>query len=1138
MANAWCFDPATNTIGDLESVRQEYVNKLQEVHEQINAEEWAEIVEPMKLGDNDLGGLVKRPSWNTLYNWSELVTPFGETRKKLPDFAAQQKALVAVAGAANALVDTTSRFARSHPPAQELFNEIQELQPKEYFAGGYKEQTEDDFVTSIDKFRSLEMNQAGESQVVDEDVGAALTDFKNKLAAFRREIFDNIYVAKALCSTTDFKDEYLKALMMLALPEIKKKAKEEGIDPILPESLGDFFTGFGVPGAAYRAISTLFGTEQIEDIRKRIQAAIEAVIEEEFKEAFADNIAYNQQCTLLSFMDDIIYAKQLRDETINPPELPYGRGMVSNLPLRVVGEPFGFVSRLVVDPTQKELFDLRPEVISSLIPHIRFFKVEANDKGEDEETEIEFSSNAKDDVYSDIAKKTLRKQRGYGVGMKSFNFSYDGTDPFSAKKMIAAKLSIYASTFDELLRERGKGKKYKYADLALKTGGVGGKKDKNLSELERENLNKLNFRLKVTVGWNVPNNSVFKNLSQDIKDAIYNSYITLYLTPTIHNFDFDETGAVTFDIEYLAYIEDAFSQSSYNIFSKLTKEKESRQVVLNYFEEMNCDTAGDEFKEFRKKDEELVARINTDAFSHIIGGLEDKGRMYYLNFGKADFLKLQNNPADESVKFPKPTGAAGARVSDNFQTAAISNAVANLDDIDRNEALLSIVAVSQESTSIPYFYLGDLVSVIMENMEIDLAVSTESLEKSNYYEALSEFQEGSAISKFDTGKIKKQFDSKKIKLKNDLEQFRKMRVILGPMEMFVPLKSSTTEGGGGSILCSIADIPISLPYFFEFMSDRVLSKEIISYPFSKFLKDVINDLIKNFLNSGGCTRVDNSQKIALNSTTVCAYNQNGYGSTKTNGTSLDDITYSIMQKKDKRSSGLPVLTLSGERNTPKETLSIDRMMSYFVFSVGRKSPVSDYTGNKEADAKNGIFHYMIGQDSGIVKNITLEKTSTPGHKEVRFEQEGYNGLEQLREVYNARIDTFLNVQSFPGVYVYVEPKGFAPNTSEDLTRFGIGGYCMVVKTEHTIAPGVADSTLHTVWVASKGSDNKTTASSPGENTPPAKRKVEGKEKIRKCLVGPHNIGMIVTRRGRYSSLTDKEAGKLGSEVVSSGAYEV
>ena len=34
---------------------------------------------------------------------------------------------------------------------------------------------------------------------------------------------------------------------------------------------------------------------------------------------------------------------------------------------------------------------------------------------------------------------------------------------------------------------------------------------------------------------------------------------------------------------------------------------------------------------------------------------------------------------------------------------------------------------------------------------------------------------------------------------------------------------------------------------------------------------------------------------------------------------------------------------------------------------------------------------MIGQDNGFVKNITLEKSTATGLKEVRFEQEGYNG---------------------------------------------------------------------------------------------------------------------------------------------------
>ena len=144
------------------------------------------------------------------------------------------------------------------------------------------------------------------------------------------------------------------------------------------------------------------------------------------------------------------------------------------------------------------------------------------------------------------------------------------------------------------------------------------------------------------------------------------------------------------------------------------------------------------------------------------------------------------------------------------------------------------------------------------------------------------------------------------------------------------------------------------------------------------------------------------------------------------------------------------------------------MINYYVFSIGKRYPTDLYAGNKSQDSKNGIFHYLLGENKGIVRNISLDKTNTPGLKELRFEQEGFDGLEQLREVYNANISTFLNPQTFPGTYIYVEPKGFDPKATEDLTKFGIGGYYMIVKTSHSIKPGDAETTLNAAWVASKG----------------------------------------------------------------------
>jgi hypothetical protein len=264
------------------------------------------------------------------------------------------------------------------------------------------------------------------------------------------------------------------------------------------------------------------------------------------------------------------------------------------------------------------------------------------------------------------------------------------------------------------------------------------------------------------------------------------------------------------------------------------------------------------------------------------------------------------------------------------------------------------------------------------------------------------------------------------------------------------------------------------------MSEKLLSKNLSSYPLSKFVKDLINDCIKNFINDDTCNRVDLGQKMQINSTTVLSYDTRENQYTEDN---LSDLIAKQMRvKKDGEIIGerevlqleainrtfFPLLKISGPREDPRAFLQYDKMRNYYIFSASRKYPSDAYLGNRIQDARNGIFHYILGEDKGMVRGISLDKTNTPGLKELRFEQEGFAGLEQLREVYNANITTFLNVQTFPGTYIYIEPKGFDPTATEDLSRFGIGGYYMVTKTSHTIQPGNAETQINAAWVASKG----------------------------------------------------------------------
>ena len=217
-----------------------------------------------------------------------------------------------------------------------------------------------------------------------------------------------------------------------------------------------------------------------------------------------------------------------------------------------------------------------------------------------------------------------------------------------------------------------------------------------------------------------------------------------------------------------------------------------------------------------------------------------------------------------------------------------------------------------------------------------------------------------------------------------MQQFQQLRVLLGPIEIYSPIRNY------GSLTTSIGKIPISLNYFFQFMSKKVNSREIVSYPLSKFIKDLVNQLIANFLNSGGCSRSDTSQKISMNSTVIAAYNRNRDRNEWTSSQpSLDDITYFLTNDEDvKPAPDEPILLLNGKRDAPVIP-PIEKMINYYVFSAGRRYPSDKYIGNLETDSSNGIFHYVLGRDEGIIKNINLEKTTTNGLKEVRFEQEGY-----------------------------------------------------------------------------------------------------------------------------------------------------
>jgi hypothetical protein len=251
--------------------------------------------------------------------------------------------------------------------------------------------------------------------------------------------------------------------------------------------------------------------------------------------------------------------------------------------------------------------------ISSLQPMIRLYKIIQDKDGNETEHEIKFDSHytTSESPGSSAIPQTVKFQhsaeaettifggsdlddfmkdknaRGHGVGIKEFSFSYEGQDFFALKKSIKAKLVIMANDFSELLRVRTTervAETYKYIDLALKTSNTPTAEFKDKLNIKSEavfnNMARLNFRLKAVVGWARPqaNEDI---ISTELRDAIYDSYITLQLSPMVHAFDFDDLGRVTFTLEYLAYVEDVFDGGSFNIF---TEEKSVQNITRRNLE--------------------------------------------------------------------------------------------------------------------------------------------------------------------------------------------------------------------------------------------------------------------------------------------------------------------------------------------------------------------------------------------------------------------------------------------------------------------------------------------------------------------------------------------------------------------------
>jgi len=190
----------------------------------------------------------------------------------------------------------------------------------------------------------------------------------------------------------------------------------------------------------------------------------------------------------------------------------------------VDGEPDFLVNNLVKRPGEKAFTNICPEQLSELTPYVRIYKVIGTERYEEKHVEYSFDQGitaAEVDALS-----AMSYGRGRGGGLKSIDWAYDGSDPFTASRSIQVNMNFFFQSLDELLRERldaSTGESYKYIDLILQSPGC--RQDRKEGEETApdeqpktayskyiEEFNPECFEIKLDLGWSDPGPNSYNKL--------------------------------------------------------------------------------------------------------------------------------------------------------------------------------------------------------------------------------------------------------------------------------------------------------------------------------------------------------------------------------------------------------------------------------------------------------------------------------------------------------------------------------------------------------------------------------------------------------------------------------------------------
>lgn len=790
------------------------------------------------------------------------------------------------------------------------------------------------------------------------------------------------------------------------------------------------------------------------------------------------------------------------------------------IPINFKEEPY-LINLLLKRPKLLQFFRIRTPYLSLLVPKIRLFKkvyIRQEDGTfelleQDGNLEFKFKSFTGNAEIQNITDNNFG--RAGGVGIKSANWSYEGTNPETVRSLLNFDLSLYfqslsdligpdAGDADEALRATGN------TDLINLIGAGVGVAD------DFSGISRFKFEIIAQLGWEI-DQSISHNLAagqtiEEVQDAIKETNMNMRLALKEHNINFNEDGSLTLDISYVSAIDDVLASESLNILKIGLPESSAIESILEApagnssqggsDEDPNLEldpcavsravTTGNQASNSDDENQEPSAR-DLAVYEALTSSNEDN---IIQNYNSIFSRILENNKiyratvnVDEAIQAVITVRAPGRiqglanfvdRLANDQENTPTSRQQALQQRVERT----TVVARVFTEEALRNINIGEN-GLTVENVPTNAEELLTDDERDAIITAADQAGVGSIPElEVDTNFNARVLDRLSAQNGNKLEiDFIRLGDIIDSLiEGLTEVEGSPLKERPEDFLFltglyryrdttfsqrkayNYADMLISVDSFRSFFLEKIVRPLKVNYGLINFIRD----LAKTFSYA-------NSIKLSTDERFIRAEGQPMLATFRAPNLGLRPCLQSntienfqdlsqidVTEFTPAYYDGINAIFAGGYSPDPEHEAS------YFILrSSGGQL---NFEGDEEEDNDRGIYHLRIGSDKGILKSIKFRRDDIAGRREGRIVRAGGANISAIREKYDATITLVGAPFIHPGTYLYVNPSsvGYGQSTSSASAArvLGLGGYYFVNKVQNSISSdGNFETTIEASWSA-------------------------------------------------------------------------